>query len=100
MKERLAGGLAPPGQFTAGLKFVDLAAKEGSETKEFFGRDVFEVASGEFLLNGGLVSGEAAEFLLLVGEELLLAGFDLNEAQVVDFGAEGAVPINEGVFGD
>ena len=82
------------------LQLMDLAAEESGETEELFGGNVFEVAGGEFLFDRVLMSGEVCKFLLPMGQELLLSHLRVDQAEVLDFGVEHAVPVDEGAFGD
>jgi len=83
-----------------GVGKIDLLAKVGGEAKELFRGNFVQFAGGEFLLDGVMEFGEAAEIVLVGREDFFVQGFAFEGAEGVNLIRQLAVPIEEGGFGD
>ena len=70
------------------------------KAEELVDGDEFERPVGQFVVHVFFQPGEAVQFFLAGGEELLLQEFLFDSAEGLDISGELAVPLHEGPFGN
>ena len=85
------------GEVEVGLEadFGNLAADQGRQAKEGGGGQILAAAFIEFGFEGIELFGQAGEFEFVGGEDAVLEGFELDGAELADFGLEAAVPVGD-----